>query len=316
MIRIGTRASQLAQWQAYWCANQLKNAGIPVEVVLVTTSGDRWSSQNLSLLSLAGSSMGLFTKEIQLALLENRVDLAVHSLKDLPTETTPGLTLAAIPERGVTEDVLVPGKHFPHDATSLEDIPDGTVLGTSSLRRQAQIRAWARQYGRKWTIRPIRGNLNTRLQKCDSGEFDLLILARAGVERLGLAHRIAGILPKELVFPAVGQGALGLETRAEDTETITMLQKILHHPPTSRQVLAERALLQALDGGCTTPIGTWSSERTLHARVIALDGRTWMEAEGTGDDPILLGQQVAAKLKKMGAESLIREARESAVQQA
>ncbi|MDO4582658.1 MAG: hydroxymethylbilane synthase [Planctomycetia bacterium] len=309
MIRIGTRASQLAQWQAYWCANQLKNAGIAVEVVLMTTSGDKWLPQNSSLPTLAGGSMGLFTKEIQVALLENRVDLAVHSLKDLPTETTPGLTLAAIPPRGVVEDAIVPGKHFAHDATSLEHLPDGTILGTSSLRRQAQLLALARQYDRKWTIRPIRGNLNTRLQKCDSGEYDVLILARAGVERLGLAHRIAGILPQEVVFPAVGQGALGLETRADDTETIAILQDLLHHPPTAREVLAERTLLQALDGGCTTPIGAYSSEKTLHARVIALDGRTWLDAEGTGDDPILLGQQVAAELKKKGAGSLIQEAR-------
>ncbi|MDO4573607.1 MAG: hydroxymethylbilane synthase [Planctomycetia bacterium] len=304
-IRIGTRASQLAQWQAYWCANQLKKQDIPVEVVLITTSGDHPDSWNQPL----RSTQGIFTREIQQALLEDRIDLAVHSLKDLPTDAVPGLALSAVPERGPVEDVLVAGVSFRGTVRSLDDIPDGTILGTSSLRRKAQLLAFAKAQAKLWEIRSVRGNLNTRLKKCDDREYDILVLARAGLERLGLEGRITAVLPPYQMYPAVGQGALGLETRSDDKETISILRTYLNHPATEWAVTAERAMLKALDGGCVTPIACWSRGTGLHGRVIAVDGREVLDEELSGDDPRQLGEQVAERLIQEGADKLIQEAR-------
>ncbi len=326
-IRIGTRASLLALWQANWCADRLREAGIAAEIVKITASGDNPAtfSQPIS----ACSGQGIFAKEIQEALLNGTVDLAVHSLKDLPTENALGLQLTATPTRAPVEDVLVPGRS---EATgrklisggicaagalaSLADIPDGMILGTSSLRRRAQLLAFARKNSKRWEIRSIRGNLNTRLRKLDEGEFDALILARAGVERLELSERIGAVLSIEELFPAVGQGAVGLETRADDMETSQIIRGVLNDDAVFQCVLAERAMLQALDGGCATPIGGLcrfdeaNQVFTLRGRVIAVDGRVWIESELSGKDPLELGIRTARTLIAQGADELIREARE------
>lgn len=361
-IRIGTRASLLALWQANWCADRLRQAGISVEIVKITASGDNPAtfSQPIS----ACSSQGVFAKEIQEALLNGTVDLAVHSLKDLPTENAAGLQLTATPERAAVEDVLVPGRSEATRRklaaegkatlgsrasstksrsavesviaggnsiggeknetvenggwipTSLAEIPDGMILGTSSLRRRAQLLAFAEKNSKRWEVRSIRGNLNTRLRKLDAGEYDALILARAGVERLELTERVSAVLPIEELFPAVGQGALGLETRADDTETIRIVREALNDDAVFQCVLAERIMLQALDGGCATPIGglcRFDAENqvfTLRGRVIAVDGRVWIETELSGPDPRELGLATARELIARGAGELIREARE------
>jgi len=339
-IRIGTRASQLALWQANWCAGKLREAGIPVEIIEMTASGDR--PETFSQPIAGGGAQGIFTKEIQDALLENRVDLAVHSLKDLPTETVPGLQLTAVPERAPVEDVLVLGRStqtaakFPVSPQSLVDLPDGVTLGTSSLRRRAQLLAFARTHGKNWSIQNVRGNLNTRFRKLDEGQYDALILARAGVERLELADRITAILPLEEMFPAVSQGALGLETRADDARTNEIIRSVLNDVTVFGCVTAERALLKALDGGCATPIGglcRWAVEEeggengngsekekekgtfTLRGRVIALDGRLVLEETLNGTDPETLGKTLARKLIARGADELVREARGASVKQ-
>lgn len=323
-VRIGTRASQLALWQANWCAGRLQEHGVPVEIVRITASGDR--PETFSQPIAGGGAQGIFTKEIQDALLDGRVDLAVHSLKDLPTEIVPGLQLTAVPERAPVEDVLVLGRSpqtlakFAQPSGipaihSLSDLPDGTVLGTSSLRRRAQLLAYARLHGKKWEIQSIRGNLNTRFRKLDEGQFDVLILARAGVERLEMADRISAILPMEEIFPAVSQGALGIETRAEEPELTSAIRFFLNDESVFQCVTAERTLLKALDGGCATPIGghcQWNEKMrqfTLRGRVIAIDGRTFLEESRSGTDPLALGQEVARKLIARGADALIREAR-------
>ena len=300
MVRIGTRASQLAQWQANWCAEQLKQAGIPVEIVLVTTAGDKIPEKTQPQ-TFMGQPVGLFTKEIQQALLEGTIDLAVHSLKDLPTESPEGLALVAVPARAAIEDVMVKSQRFTYPAQTLDELPDGTVIGTCSVRRQAQLRSLMAKLGRNWQIVGIRGNLNTRLRKCDAGDCDVLILARAGVERLGWQDRISALIPTETLMPAVAQGALGLETRSDDAETIAILRKHLHDETAYAQVLAERAMLKALDGGCTTPIGAVSTVNqdgllTLRGRVISHDGTSVQQAEASGRDPVKLGQHVAQLL--------------------
>lgn len=329
-IRIGTRASQLALWQAHWCAGKLREAGLQVQIVEMTASGDR--PETFSQPIAAGGAQGIFTKEIQDALLENRVDVAVHSLKDLPTETVPGLQLTAVPERAPVEDALVLGRSeqtaakIPVSPRSLADLPDGVTLGTSSLRRRAQLLAFARTHGKNWSIQSVRGNLNTRFRKLDEGQYDALILARAGVERLEMADRITAFLPLEEMFPAVSQGALGVETRADDEKTNEIVRAVLNAPAVFGCVTAERALLKALDGGCATPIGglcRWSKNPqksededekdsgtfTLRGRVIALDGRLVLEDELSGSEPEALGKALAQKLIARGADELVREAR-------
>ncbi|MDO4571078.1 MAG: hydroxymethylbilane synthase [Planctomycetia bacterium] len=316
VIRIGTRASQLAQWQATWCANRLESCGIPVEVVLISTSGDKIAPDLRTLLPAANVTQGIFTKEIQNALLDGRVDLAVHSLKDLPTDSPTGLRFVASPERGCVEDVLVLRKDFGAGVQSLRDLPNGTIIGTSSLRRRAQTMALAKRFEKSWELRGIRGNLNTRLAKLDSGEYDALILARAGVERLGWNERISLLLPLEDILPAVGQGAIALETREDDAETIACLKRSLNCDKTFRCVQAERDMLRALQGGCSAPIGalcTYSDGLfTLWGRVAAVDGRVILDKTRRDADTSSLGKILAEELLRDGAQDLIREARDSA----
>ena len=300
-LLLGTRASPLARWQAEWVADGLRRQGVEVELVWISTSGD----QDQGPVAAIGTA-GIFTKEIQRALLQGRVDLAVHSLKDLTTEAVPGLCLAAVPERADPWDVLVSGEGIP-----LTELPPGARIGTGSLRRQAQLRH----------VRPdlqlaaVRGNIDTRLRKLDEGQFDALVLAEAGLLRLRLESRITQVLPPEIVLPAVGQGALGLETRVDDQRTRAALA-VLDDVGTHASVRAERALLAALHGGCMAPVAAWgraeAGRLVLTARVLSVDGARCLEStsQGAATEPELLGRQVAEVLLEQGAGELIATARD------
>jgi hydroxymethylbilane synthase len=310
-VRIGTRGSVLARWQAEWVAAELQKHGVTTELVLITTSGD--AEQKASIGEIG--TQGVFTKEIQRALLDDRVDLAVHSLKDLPTAPVTGLSLAAVPEREVVDDVLVS-----HDGKKFAELPAGAKIGTGSARRVSQLRL-----GRpELEYLDIRGNVDTRLKKVESGEYDAIVLAAAGLTRLGLKDRITEYLPRALLLPAIGQGALGLETRTDDAATRAILN-LLNHSPSHAAVLAERALLHSLRGGCLAPIGAWGrigedGELYLKACVLSIDGTARigkeLQIEIDLDDEtdwresaIQLGEQLAAQLIEGGAERLIQAAR-------
>ncbi len=301
-IRIGTRGSALARWQANWVAEQLNAAGVPVEVIFISTQGDVKSGPIGNI-----GAQGVFTKELQRALLDHQIDLAVHSLKDLPTDEVDGLTLAAAPPREDCGDALVS-----NTAKSLDELPHGARIGTGSARRSAQL-LFARE---DLDVADIRGNVDTRLKKLDAGEYDAIILAEAGLKRLGWSDRIAGVLPKDLMLPAVGQGALGLECRADDRPTQSALAR-LNDPPTQAAVTAERRLLATLRGGCLAPIGAWGrvEEGHLALDAVVLDhrGRKRLSAQGVAaiKDASGLGAEVAGRLLNDGAAELIAGSREA-----
>jgi hydroxymethylbilane synthase len=296
-LRIGTRASALARWQAEWVAEQLRQRGIEVELTPIATTGDR---RREAIESIGGQ--GVFTKEIQLALLDGRIDLAVHSLKDLPTAATPGLCLAAVPERGPPGDALISS-----GGLSLNELPGGAVIGTGSPRRRAQLL----HVRPDLKMKDIRGNVDTRLRKLHEGGYDALVLAEAGLRRLGLAGQITQLLPLEIILPAVGQGALALETRADDAITRQLAGR-LDHPPTHAAVLAERALMATLQGGCTAPVAALGradgGQLTLIGRVGSLDGVRLLEAQDTASsaESQTLGRRVAESLLAQGAGQWIR----------
>lgn len=301
-IRLATRGSALARWQAEWVAARLQSLGSAIELVPIATLGDRQQQGPIG----AVGPRGVFTKEIQAAVLEGRADLAVHSLKDLPTDEVEGLCLAAVPERAPAGDVLVS-----RAGGGLDDLPRGAVLGTGSLRRRAQllhVRGDLR-------VEDVRGNVDTRLRKLDDGRYDALVLAEAGVTRLGLADRISQRLPLSVSLPAVGQGALGLESRADDDALRAVLAR-LDHPPTHAAVRAERAMLAALEGGCLAPIAAWGrledGTLVLTGRVLHPQGTQRLETTATGDPalPEQLGRQVAEVLIAQGAAELILASRE------
>lgn len=303
-VRLGTRASPLARWQADWVAGELRSRGIAVEVALISTQGDR---QQVGPIAALGGQ-GVFTKELQRALLANEIDLAVHSLKDLPTDPTPGLELASVPTRGPVGDLLLT-----RTGCALTDLPEGAVVGTGSLRRRAQL-LHARP---DLQMRDVRGNVDTRLRKLDEGEYDALILAAAGVTRLGLADRPHVVLSPAVMLPAVGQGALGIETRAHDASTQAAV-RTLDDPATHAAVLAERSLLAELRGGCLAPVGAWgrlveSELLTLTATVLSVNGASRLDVELAAfpADAVDLGRWVAADLLSRGAAELIATARTS-----
>ena len=304
-IRIGTRGSQLARWQSGWVAARLRdfNCGLNVELIEIKTQGDR--DRNTPLSEIGG--IGLFTKEIQRALLEGTVDIAVHSLKDLPTIGPAVLVLGAVPEREDLADALI----APRFGT-LQALPEGAAVGTGSLRRRAQL----------LNIHPglnvvsIRGNVETRLNQALDGKLDAVILAAAGLRRLGLDHHVTERLGPPGFLPAVGQGALGLECRASDQETLAYLEP-LNHQPTRRAVLAERKALNELEGGCMIPMGAWGrdldldldqDQMALDAAVFAVDGREriFCSLSGPRNDAEALGRRVADALREQGAERLLR----------
>jgi hydroxymethylbilane synthase len=301
-LRLGTRASTLARWQAQWVADRLAAAGHTVELVPITTQGDAAKRESIGSL---GSS-GVFTKELQRALLDRRIDLAVHSLKDLPTDVVDGLAIAAVPEREGVADALISRGNLP-----LAALPPGAVIGTGSLRRRAQLL----QVRPDLAMRDIRGNVDSRLRKLQDGEFDAIVLATAGLKRLGLLGAVTETIAVEIMLPAVGQGALGIETRVDDVTTRAALSTI-DHVETHQSVLAERAMLAALLGGCLAPVAGWcrpnaGQSLALTAAVFSHDGRQKLLAERTGpqDSAELLGQRVAEELLAAGASALIAAAR-------
>ncbi len=265
-IRLGTRGSQLALWQAGFVEHQLKlsRSDLNIERVVIKTEGDL--DQKSSLTRIGGT--GVFTKSIELALLEGRIDLAVHSLKDLPSDMTPGLELGAVPERGPVEDVLVTGK-----GTGLNELKRGAVIATGSIRRRSQILHLRPDL----QMRDLRGNIDTRLGKLHEQNLDGIIMALAAIKRLELRDVAFHPIPVADLTPAVGQGALGLQTRAEDTTTREVVD-ILNHEPTRKAVDAERAFLHTLDSGCQFPVGALAtikkSEITLTGFVGSEDGST------------------------------------------
>jgi hydroxymethylbilane synthase len=285
-LRIGTRGSPLALWQARHVAELLRPHA--VELVLIETTGDRVRDRALS--QIGGD--GLFTKEIQNALLDGRADVAVHSLKDLPTTPAPELVLAAVPERGPAGDVLVSRKHRRFD-----ELPRGAVVATSSLRRRAQILHRRPDL----EVRDLRGNVETRLRKLEEQGLDAIILAEAGLWRLGLEGYITEILDRSWMLPAVGQGALGLECRADDARTRALLGP-LNHMATRAAVLAERAFLRGLGGGCLVPIGALGEvagdELGLRGCVLPADGSRRDEGEVRGPvaEAEALGWELARRL--------------------
>ena len=300
-LRLGTRASALARWQAHWVASQLADGDLEIELIPMTTRGDITDRDPIGNIG----SPGVFTKELQRALIDGQIDLAVHSLKDLPTDAVEGLVLAAVPERENTFDALI-SRH----GESFEDLPPGAAIGTGSLRRRAQL-LHARG---DLQMRDIRGNVDTRLQKLTAGQYDAIVLAYAGLKRLGLEQQITQILEPEFVLPAVGQGALAIETRLDDSATRQALA-VLNHLPTHQAVTAERTLLAALAGGCLAPIGAWArpQDQTLRldAVVLSADGKQRISAWGVAnpDEAAELGAKVAGELIAQGASALIQQAR-------
>jgi hydroxymethylbilane synthase len=300
LVRIATRESPLALWQAEYVKARLLAAhpGLQVELVPMTTKGD----QNLSSpLSQIGGK-GLFIKELEVAMLEDRADIAVHSMKDVPMEFPEGLGLVAICEREDCRDAFVSNRY-----ASLQELPQGAVIGSSSLRRQCQLRAWRPDL----VLRDLRGNVGTRLRKLDEGEYDAIILASAGLIRLGLPERISQFLPPELSLPAGGQGAVGVECRLEDVDTIMLLQ-CLHHEPTSVCVRAERAMNAKLQGGCQVPIAALAileAGDNLYVRglVGSVDGTKVLRSEIRGAAHLSedLGEILAEDLLRQGAAALL-----------
>ncbi|MEI8213741.1 MAG: hydroxymethylbilane synthase [Planctomycetota bacterium] len=307
-IRIGTRQSPLALWQANYVSGLLQAQGVDVELVKITTAGDV-STAPLG----ASGGVGLFTKEIQRALLDGRCDLAVHSLKDLPTETVPGLELAAVPPREDPSDCWVAREH-----QTLDGLPAGSRVGTGSPRRRAQLLHLRPDLA----IHDIRGNVDTRLRKLHEGEFDAIVLAYAGLHRLGFESVITEKLTLDRMLPAVGQAALGLETRSEDHVTTAAVRK-LNHDATLAAVRAERELLRQLRAGCLAPVAAHAfiaSDRLhMQCRVFSVDGQTMHRAEHSVDFdasraitsgvPLALAVQVAAELTQQGADTCIATSR-------
>jgi hydroxymethylbilane synthase len=277
MIVIGSRGSQLALWQARHIASKLN---VETRIEIIKTTGDK--VQDVPLSQVGGK--GLFTKEIEEALLDRRIDLAVHSLKDMPSELPSGLILSAIPER---ED--------PRDALLGAPLKDGARVGTSSLRRSVQLKALHRNV----SIETLRGNIDTRIRKLDEGQYDTIVLAAAGLRRLGWADRISELIPVDVMIPAVGQGALAVETRDDNGEA-HRIAPTLNHEPSQIAVTAERAFLGVFGGGCQVPIGAHATvnggEIHLRAFVSEPDGSNARRDTQTGTNPVGVGEELAKRL--------------------
>lgn len=303
-IRIGSRKSQLALVQTYWVQEQLQKAfpDRTFEVHTMSTQGDKILDVALAKIG----DKGLFTKELEVGMLSGDIDFAVHSLKDLPTRLPEGLVLGCVTEREDPADALV--VHEKHQDKQLETLPPGAVIGTSSLRRLAQLR----HHYPHLAFKDVRGNLNTRLAKLDAGEYDALILAYAGLHRLGMGDRIHQVIPAEVSLHAVGQGALGIECRADDPEILNIL-KALEHTPTAQRCYAERAFLRELEGGCQVPIGVHTvladNTLTLTGLVASLDGQKLVKdtVSGAPEAAEQLGVDLAHRLKQQGAQAILDE---------
>src|SRR2546423_4954661 len=301
---IGSRGAKLALWQSEWVKARLEalDPHVSVRIEIFKTSGD--VMRDVPLASIGGQ--GAFTKELELALLDRRVDIAVHSLKDLPTIIPEGLAITATPEREDPRDALVLRADTDARAASIKNLPEGATVGTSSLRRIAQLK-YLRPDVR---VKDLRGNVDTRLRKLDAGEFDAIILACAGLRRLGFGARISAAIETEEMLPAVSQGALGIETRADDAETIALVSR-LNHAPTRAAVLAERALLRQLGGGCQVPIAAHATVSgdalSLDGLVAALSGDEIIRdaIEGDASDAASVGASLSARLLDRGAARLL-----------
>jgi len=291
MLVIASRGSQLALWQARWVKSRLAELGHESRIEIIRTTGDKITDVPLAKIG----TKGLFTKEIEEALLEGRADLAVHSLKDLPTELPAGLEIAATPEREDARDAILGAR--------MEELPAGARVGTSSLRRAAQLRRLRSDL----VVEPLRGNLDTRVRKLDDGQYHAVVLAAAGLKRLGLAERIRQIFAPEAICPAVGQGALAIEARTGDTGTASLLD----HPPTRAAITAERAVLRALGGGCQVPIGAHAQVEGNRIRLLAVvispDGNQVVrdESEGEADFAEELGRKLGLRLLADGGRQIL-----------
>lgn len=295
LLRIGSRGSQLALWQAHHIRGLLRERGHQVEVEIIKTTGDKITDVALAKVG----TKGMFTKEIEEALADGRVDLAVHSLKDLPTAVPPGFEIAAITKRENPRDVFCSRKY-----KSIDDLPSGAHVGTSSLRRQAQLKALRRDL----QIHPLRGNVDTRLRKLEAGEYDAVILAAAGLNRLGKTELVRQILPAEIMCPAAGQGALGIEIRAGDAATRELVV-FLDDTAARATTTCERALLHKLGGGCQVPIGVFAELRDgqlhLDAIVADPDGSKVIRESRNGTDPAKLGELVGEALLRGGGDAIL-----------
>lgn len=303
-VRIGSRKSQLALVQTHWVRDQLQ-AHYPdchFDISTMNTQGDKILDVALAKIG----DKGLFTKELEDGMLNGDIDFAVHSLKDLPTRLPAGLMLGCVTERENPADALV--VHEKHQDKQIDTLPEGAIIGTSSLRRLAQLR----HHFPHLQFKDIRGNLNTRLQKLDDGGYDAIILAVAGLERLGMSDRIHQVLPAEVSLHAVGQGALGIECRTDDEEILSLLS-VLEHKPTAVRCYAERAFLRELEGGCQVPIGVNTAidgdTLTLTGLVASLDGLRMVKDQISGptSEAESLGVNLANQLKSQGAQDLLNE---------
>ena len=297
ILRIGTRGSILAKWQAESVRRKLFAAtGMEAEIVIIKTSGDKM--QQASLAQIGGK--GIFIKELEEALLEEAIDLAVHSVKDVPTDIPSRLMFPAVCRRDDVRDCLV--------GSTLANLRQGARVGTSSLRRQAQLRHLRPDLD----LRDLRGNVDTRLRKVESGEYEAVMVAKAGLDRLGLSQRISEVLAPEICMPAVGQGAIAVECRLKDTEAGDLLAP-LDDAETRTAIIAERALLSALHGGCQVPLGAWArierGELILDACVCSVDGLQYVKQRATSapDQAAQLGEHMARVLIEAGAQPILEE---------
>ena len=306
-VVIGSRGSKLAMTQSNWVKSKLEglDPGLEITIERIITKGDKIT--DVALARIGGK--GLFTKELEVALLDGRIDMAVHSLKDLPTELPDGLDVVAVPEREDPHDLLI----NKHGSKTIRELPDGCKLGTSSLRRSAQLLAIRLDLN----IVDLRGNLDTRLKKLESTDLDAIIVAKAGVMRLGAFREDFSVIPFDEMLPAVGQGALGIEVRKGDSEICGVLSS-LDHPPTRYAVEAERTLMFELEGGCQVPIGaigrcTSDGTLKLEAIVCSLDGRKILRDRhaGPAEEAAKVGRTLAHRLLDAGAGEILREIRDN-----
>ena len=299
-LRIGTRGSLLAKWQAESVRKQLFAAtGAEAEIIIVKTSGDKM--QQVPLTQIGGK--GIFIKELEEALLDESIDLAVHSVKDIPTETPPRLSFPAVCRRDDIRDCLISAT-----GSTLDNLRRGARVGTSSLRRKAQLLHLRPDLD----IRELRGNVDTRLRKVEGGEYDAIVLAKAGLDRLGWSNRISETFSPDVFMPAVGQGAIAVETRLGDNQAAELVEK-LDDAETRSAIIAERAMLKALQGGCQVPIGAWArlerGEMVLEACVTSVDGLQYVKRRLTGppEQSAELGEKMARLLIDSGAQAILEE---------
>ncbi len=305
-ILIGSRGSELARWQSDWIADQLRlvHPGVTTEVTMIKTTGDKILDAPLSKIG----DKGLFTKELDAALLDGRIDLAVHSLKDVPTRLEPGLTLGAVCKREDVRDVFIthPNKRY----RSFRDVPHGGIIATGSLRRRCQLLALRPDL----KVAEIRGNISTRIAKLEKSEWDGMLMARAGLMRLGWGSMITEILEPTTMLPAVGQGALAVEVREQDARMRDLVYRV-NDLPTEQATASERTLLGELEGGCQIPIGAYGRIQggvlKLDAMVGSLDGRRTVRGrtEGSPDQAESLGRSLANELLSSGAKEILEEIR-------